>query len=92
MSYKQKYLKYKSKYLWLRNQLGSGEKSAKDLFLAAYSKNPEEITTILNNDKSKGFLSFENIPTELETIFQQIYSKTNSDKKNIDWIITPLDI
>jgi len=87
MSYEKKYLKYKSKYLALINQLGSGEKSAKKMFFDAYSKNNEKISEILNTDKVKGFLLFDDISTQLESIFKQIYEKTGNDKNTIDWII-----
>jgi hypothetical protein len=85
MSYEDKYLKYKSKYLALKNQLGSGEKSAKDIFVKAYARIPDQVSTILNNDKP--FLTFDNIPTELDSIFDQIWTKTGTDKSTIDWII-----
>jgi len=85
MSYEKKYLKYKIKYLALKNQLGSGEKTAKDIFVKAYARIPEEVSTILNNDKR--FLTFKDIPTELDSIFDQIWNITGKDKSTIDWII-----
>ena len=85
MTYEDKYLKYKSKYLALKNQLGSGEKSAKDIFVKAYARNPEQVSKILNNDKR--FLTFTNITEELDSIFDQIWTVIGKDKNTIDWII-----
>ena len=86
MSYEKKYLKYKKKYLTLKSQVGSGEKTAKELFVKAYSRIPDKVLPILIDDKAKGFLTFINIEDELDSIFNQIYEKTGKDKKNIDWI------
>jgi len=85
MFYEEKYKKYKNKYLALKNQIGSGEKSAKELFVNAYTRIPDQVSSILYNDKR--FLSFNDIPTELDSIFNQIFTLTGKDKSNIDWII-----
>jgi len=82
--YYEKYIKYKNKYLFLKSQLGSGEKSAKDIFIKAYARIPDEVSRILNNDKR--FLTFIDIPTELDSIFNQIFTLTGKDKNTIDWV------
>ena len=86
MSYYEKYLKYKKKYLNLVNSIGGGKQSAMDKFLAKYN---EKVLQFLINDRSKGFLEFEGNPTKekLQAIFEQIFKKVENDNKGIDWII-----
>jgi hypothetical protein len=92
MDFYNKYLKYKEKYLNLKKLLGGGEASARDMFLAGIARNYDGIISILLADRDRGFLRFDGTPAKEQTdlfknIFEQIYNKTNKDKKNIDWII-----
>jgi hypothetical protein len=85
LSYYEKYLKYKSKYLQLTKLIGGGKESAKQMFLARFN---DDIKTILNNDRSRGFLVFDSEPKDnLSNIFEQIYNKVEKNNKTIDWII-----
>ena len=88
-NYYEKYIKYKSKYEHLKNQIGGGKQSAMDTFLARFD---DTVKTILLRDRERGFLNFDDIPSKenmslLTNIFEQIYTKVNKDNKNIDWII-----
>ena len=87
-----KYLKYKNKYSNLKNLIGGGRQSAQDMFLAAINRNYEVVLPILINDRNKGLLRFEGIPTKEQidvftNIFNQIFLINNSDTKTIDFII-----
>jgi hypothetical protein len=93
--YKQKYIKYKNKYLSLQ-QLGSGFETAEKSFYAKIIKN-ENAYNIINNDtilKKFGELpSYDTIkktPIEEYPIFKKIFDniKTKSNKDNIDLFIT----
>lgn len=97
--YKQKYIKYKNKYLNLQ-QLGSGFATAKQYFYANIIKN-ENAYNIINNDKIlKKQVGFEELPsydtikktpikehTIFENIFEYINTKCNNTN-NIDLFIT----
>lgn len=89
MNYYGKYLKYKSKYINLIKLIGAGKQSAMDMFLARFN---DDIKIILINDRSRGFINFDAYPSkenteDLKSIFEQIYTKVDEDKKHIDWII-----
>jgi phage-related protein len=62
MSYYQKYIKYKNKYLELRKQNGGNLKTAKELFYSTISRNYEEVMMILIRDRNKNILNFEDKP------------------------------
>ena len=57
MTYHQKYLKYKSKYITLKSQLAGGEKSAKKHFIDIIKKFPHKIDIIKNDKKLVELLS-----------------------------------
>ena len=89
MSYYEKYLKYKSKYRHLVKLIGGGKQSAMDMFLSRFN---DDVKTILINDRLRGFVHFDGEPSKenkelLKSIFEQIYTKVESDNKTIDWII-----
>jgi len=50
LEYKEKYLKYKAKYLNLQLLLGGGEKTAKDLFFSKIISGYQKVLEILQND------------------------------------------
>jgi hypothetical protein len=89
MSYYEKYLKYKSKYLHLINLLGGGKVTAKKMFLDGFN---DKVKKIIMDDRDRGLLKFDGEPSKdnkdlLENIFEQIYTKVNQDNEYIDWII-----
>jgi hypothetical protein len=98
MDFKQKYLKYKSKYLELKNQQGSGLASSKEAFNSKINKNYEETITILIRDRDKDLLKFEGKPSKenkevFESIFEQIRKRIKEtknekqiDNQQMDWI------
>jgi hypothetical protein len=86
MSFYKKYLKYKNKYLSLKNQFGSGEITAKNHFIKNMNTN---ILAICKNDRILTFDKTKPVYTEADynEIFDEIYKSLNKDNKNIDWII-----
>ncbi len=94
MSFREKYLKYKTKYLQLKNMIGSGEKTAKQYYFGQLNKNYTGARNILVSDRY-----LKSIITDLETqlpvekpsdlvgmtIFNQIFDIINSGV-NSDYI------
>jgi hypothetical protein len=98
MNYEQKYLKYKQKYIHLKNQQGSGLASSKEAFNSKINKKYDETIIILLRDRDKGLLHFEGTPSKenkqvFESIFEQIRERIKEtkdgkqiDNQQMDWI------
>ena len=98
MDYQQKYIKYKQKYVELKNLIGASRETAKNYFISNAIKNFENIISIIKNDK---FLTSSNVGMKLpektdnddvkKILFNKIFDKlveySGDYKKNIDWII-----
>ena len=95
MTYYEKYLKYKTKYIKLNNLIGSGVDTAKNAFIKRYKSEAKDgkelLKNILMNDHSKGFFIDFNVSIEdkLDSIFNQIVNIIDKEyiKEYIDWII-----
>lgn len=96
-SYREKYVKYKTKYLQLKNMIGSGFDSAKKSYYAKLNRNYQTIYNIFMTDKfleSKLSNLTSELPTDKPTnlegtqIFEQIFNiiKDGVDKDHIDLI------
>jgi len=100
MTYQQKYLKYKQKYINLQKLIGGSKDSALKYFLSKFKNTEKNIDTytkilsILQKDYVKGKLKIDlaglntDPPTLTSTdIFEEIFKYVQQDSKNIDWII-----
>jgi hypothetical protein len=65
LEYKEKYFKYKAKYLKLQLLLGGGEKTAKDLFFSKIISGYQKVLEILQNDAYlSSQIELSNLPTQ----------------------------
>jgi hypothetical protein len=90
MSFKEKYIKYRIKYLNLKaeqsliqNQTGSGFGTAKTLFMTKVTRNYDDIITKLVRDRNLGILRFDGVPAAITDvtrdtpIFTNIFDQIN---------------
>ena len=84
MSFKEKYLKYRIKYLNLKaeqsliqNQIGSGYGTAKTLFMTKVTKQYDDIITKLVRDRDLGILRFDGVPAAITDVMRDAPIFTN---------------
>ena len=75
MEYKQKYFKYKAKYLALKNQIGSGNVYLQELIKAYNSPNPGKAVAMIPNNSAYN--------DDFEALMNKLLSIPKGEAKNV---------